>query len=68
MEKFNSSLKISIAVFIFSIFSVSLPAYQNISITEEVKENIRERVNSGENTGIVVGITEGTGHSPSTYG
>ena len=50
--------KISIAFFVYSIFPVSLPAYQDISITEEVKDNIRERVNSGENIGIVVGITD----------
>jgi len=48
--------------FITILILINVPlllfGYQNITITDKVKENIQQRVDAGENTGIVVGVID----------
>jgi len=54
-------------LFIFYVPSLLL-AFQNITITAEVKANIRSRVESGENPGISIGVIDTDGTEFYNYG
>lgn len=57
----NGWKRLFLTSFIFLMALSSLFAFQDITITDEVKENIKERIKNGESVGIVVGVVNARG-------